>query len=116
MAMCRSRSRDEGRCHRLPGKAVQARTPCSTASTGRWQSREVDDATRQILDRQATLTDRERQVLDLLILGRANKVIAYELSISPRTVEIHRARVMDKMAARNLAELVRMVISVKPAD
>jgi two-component system response regulator FixJ len=77
---------------------------------------EVDVASRQILERMHTLTERERQVLDLLILGKANKVIAYELSISPRTVEIHRARVMDKMAARSLAELVRMVLSVKPAE
>ena len=54
--------------------------------------------------------ERERQVLDLLAAGRPNKVIAYELDISPRTVEIHRARVMEKMGARNLAELVRMVV------
>lgn len=63
--------------------------------------------------RLASLTERERQVLDLLAAGRPNKVIAYELDISPRTVEIHRARVMEKMRAKSLAELVRMVVAVQ---
>ena len=58
------------------------------------------------------LTERERQVLELLVSGKANKVIAYELDISPRTVELHRARVMDKMGARSLADLVRMRLAV----
>ncbi|MGC9952747.1 MAG: response regulator FixJ [Rhizomicrobium sp.] len=62
--------------------------------------------------RLAQLTDRERQVLDLIVAGKANKVIAYELSISPRTVEIHRSRVMEKMGAGNLADLVRKVLSL----
>jgi two-component system, LuxR family, response regulator FixJ len=59
------------------------------------------------------LTDREREVMDLIVAGKANKVIAYELSISPRTVEIHRSRVMEKMAAGNLADLVRKVLSLR---
>lgn len=59
-----------------------------------------------------TLTERERQVLQLLATGKPNKVIAYELTISPRTVEIHRARVMEKMRANSLAELVRMVVAL----
>jgi two-component system, LuxR family, response regulator FixJ len=54
------------------------------------------------------LTPRERDVLQGLLAGLPNKSIAYDLSISPRTVEIHRARVMDKMGARNLSELIRM--------
>lgn len=62
----------------------------------------------------ALLTERERQVLDLIVAGKANKVIAHELSISPRTVEIHRARVMEKMDAGNLADLVRKTLSVAP--
>jgi len=62
--------------------------------------------------RLALLTDRERQVLDLIVSGMANKVIAHELSISPRTVEIHRARVMEKMDAGNLADLVRKALSI----
>ncbi|MBV1902511.1 MAG: response regulator transcription factor [Marinosulfonomonas sp.] len=63
---------------------------------------------RQRLDR---LTTRERQVLDELVIGNLNKVIAYNLDISPRTVEIHRARAMEKMQARNLAHLVRLAVT-----
>lgn len=60
-----------------------------------------------------SLTPRERQVLDYLVDGAANKVIASELNISPRTVEIHRARVMEKMQVRSLPELVKVVIRVR---
>ncbi len=58
-----------------------------------------------------TLSPREREVLEELLIGLPNKSIAYNLGISPRTVEIHRARVMDKMGARSLPELVRMGIA-----
>lgn len=61
-------------------------------------------------ERVASLTPREAQVLAHLIAGRANKVTAYELGISPRTVEIHRAHVMEKMQARSLSDLVRMAL------
>jgi two-component system response regulator FixJ len=54
-----------------------------------------------------SLTDREREVFDLLVDGHQNKVIAHKLGISTRTVEVHRARVMDKMGAKSLAELVK---------
>jgi two-component system response regulator FixJ len=57
------------------------------------------------------LSERERQVLDGLIEGQANKVIALNLGISPRTVEIYRAKLMAKMEAASLAELVRMVVT-----
>ena len=60
--------------------------------------------------RMQQLTPREREVLDLVTQGKANKVIAGDLSVSQRTVEIHRARVMEKMGASSLAHLVRMVI------
>lgn len=62
------------------------------------------------------LTERERQVLDLLVQGKPNKVIAFELDISPRTVEIHRARVMEKMQARSLADLVRVTLAARTGD
>ena len=57
-----------------------------------------------------TLTPREREVLDGLVAGLPNKTIAYDLDISPRTVEVHRANLMTKMAAASLPELVRMVL------
>ena len=60
-----------------------------------------------------TLSERERQVLDGLVAGKANKVIAYDLGISPRTVEIYRANVMTKMQAKSLSELVRMALLIQ---
>ena len=59
------------------------------------------------------LTQREREVLDLIILGKLNKQIADVLGISIKTVEVHRARVMEKMGAHSLAELVQHVITVE---
>ena len=59
----------------------------------------------------AVLTPREREVMELLVAGRPNKIIAYELGISARTVETHRARVMEKMRSRSLSHLVRMAIA-----
>jgi len=66
----------------------------------------------------ALLSPRELQVLEGLLAGLPNKTIAYDLEISPRTVEIHRARVMDKMGARNLSELIRLALaaSVHPSS
>ena len=63
----------------------------------------------EIRRRFQTLTQREREVLRKVVDGCANKVIAFDLGVSQRTVELHRARVMHKMEARSLAELVRMV-------
>jgi two-component system response regulator FixJ len=57
-----------------------------------------------------TLSERERQVLNGLVVGHPNKTIAYDLGISPRTVEIHRANLMTKMGAASLSELVRMAL------
>ena len=67
----------------------------------------------EVRERLASLSTRDRQVLDGLVAGRANKVIAYDLEISPRTVEVYRANVMTKMQARSLSELVRMAILVR---
>jgi FixJ family two-component response regulator len=68
-----------------------------------------------IRERMASLTPRELEVMQLVVQGKANKVIATDLNLSQRTVEIHRARVMDKMAATSLAHLVRMVLDTEPA-
>jgi two-component system, LuxR family, response regulator FixJ len=76
------------------------------------ESQHEQMAAAAVHERAALLTPREREVLEQLVVGHANKVIAHRLSISPRTVEIHRARVMEKMQARSLSELVRMSIEV----
>jgi len=60
-----------------------------------------------------SLTPREREVLVLMVRGKPSKVIAHELGVSQRTVEIHRARVMEKSGAASLVELVRMVMNVE---
>jgi len=63
---------------------------------------------REIRNRFTGLTPREKEVMEFVVRGAANKVIAIDLGVSQRTVEIHRARVMEKMEARSLADLVRM--------
>jgi two-component system response regulator FixJ len=63
----------------------------------------------------ARLSPRERQVLEGLVAGHANKTIAYDLKLSPRTVEVHRANVMVKMGAASLSDLVRMAFVVRAA-
>jgi two-component system response regulator FixJ len=62
----------------------------------------------ELRERVKKLTPREREVMDMVIKGHANKVIALDLGVSQRTVELHRARVMHKMGVRSLAELVRV--------
>ena len=74
------------------------------------ESRERLAARAEIRARLATLTPRELEVLDLVTSGKANKVVGADLGVSQRTVEIHRAHVMEKMGASSLAELVRMVL------
>jgi two-component system response regulator FixJ len=69
----------------------------------------------EILKRLASLSVRERQVLDGLVAGQANKVVAIELGISPRTVEVYRANLMSKMRAASLSELVRMALVAGPS-
>jgi two-component system, LuxR family, response regulator FixJ len=67
----------------------------------------------EIEGRLAALSNRERDVLDGLVAGRANKQIAFDLGISPRTVEIYRANLMSKMQAGSLSDLVRMALIVE---
>jgi len=66
--------------------------------------------TQEIAARMARLSERERQVMDLVVAGKPNRDIALELDISPRTVEVFKARMMEKMQARTLPELVRLCL------
>jgi FixJ family two-component response regulator len=72
----------------------------------REQLRRTDDIRKQF----ASLTPREQEVLSLMVQGKANKGMAVDLGLSQRTVEIHRAHVMEKMEARSIAQLVRMAL------
>jgi two-component system response regulator FixJ len=72
------------------------------------QSRESVDRLADLKSREESLTPREREVLALVVDGKANKVIAIDLGLSERTVEIHRANCMEKMGARSVAHLVKM--------
>jgi two-component system response regulator FixJ len=70
---------------------------------------DIADAIRRI----ATLSPREREVLDGLLAGRPNKLIAYDLGISVRTVEVHRARMMERLGMRQLAEVIRLGVMAR---
>lgn len=70
----------------------------------------------EIQFRAGELTPREREVMDLVVQGQPNKVVATELDISVRTVEIHRSRVMEKMRAKSLSELVRMALRLEEKE
>lgn len=80
--------------------ALKRKAPVSTAKPSA-----------EVLERIESLTPREKEVLDCLVMGKLNKITAHELGMSIRTVETHRARIMQKMQARSLSELVRMVMS-----
>jgi FixJ family two-component response regulator len=78
-------------------------------------SQTAGQATRrgELAARARTLTPREREVMDHVVTGKLNKLIASELDLSTRTVELHRARVMEKMGAKNFSELLRMSIALQ---
>lgn len=81
------------------------------------QARQDEAVRAGIAAKVALLTPREREVMDLVVSGMSNKGIAAQLQLSAKTVETHRARVMEKMEAGSLAELVRMVLAAKePAN
>ena len=73
------------------------------------ERREDMEEQRAIEERIHSLTRREREVMEMVVEGKANKVIAIDLGLSQRTVEVHRANVMEKMRTKTLADLVRMV-------
>ncbi len=84
---------------------------------------ELDQRNRRMLaqqdairDRIASLTPREREVLELIVRGLASKVMAQEMGVSTRTVELHRSRVMGKMRASSIAQLVRMFMDFRHGD
>ena len=94
--------------------AILAAVTAALAHAGTEAHRESERAA--IAARLTTLSRRERQVLDGLLAGRANKTMAFEHGISPRTIEIYRANLMAKMQAANLSDLMRMALLAGVAD
>lgn len=88
-----------------------AMRPTSDASAPGLVSREAIEAARRL----AALTPREREVLDLLVSGKPNKLVAHQLGISQRTAEVHRARLMERLGVRSLAEAVRLAVNAQLA-
>jgi two-component system, LuxR family, response regulator FixJ len=81
------------------------------SALGQWEKGVQKESERvQLSEKLAALSSREREVLEGLVAGKSNKVIAFDLGISPRTVEIYRANVMTKMEAASLSDLVRMAL------
>ena len=90
-----------------PGALAEAVRAALAAWTARIRGSAVPEAVRLRL---ARLTRRERQVLELIVRGDGNKAIAHELCISPRTVEVHRAKVMEKLSCRSLSDVIRLAM------
>jgi two-component system response regulator FixJ len=91
--------------------AAEAIVEAVEAALSRLAEAAPDPLAREAAARLTALSPREREVLAGLVAGLPNKAIAYDLAISPRTVEIHRARVMHKMQAKSLSELVRLALA-----
>jgi two-component system response regulator FixJ len=87
---------------RLLGAVRRALTVAGPAA----RNRETAAAAQRI----ATLSARERQVFDALTVGHPNKVVAFDLGISVRTVEVHRARMLERLGVRSLAEAIRLAV------
>lgn len=81
----------------------------------KWHEAEVGIAAVDAASRLAALTPREREVLEGIVQGNSNKQIAYILGISARTVENHRAHMMRCLGARHVADVIRLMLAVKPA-
>ena len=82
-----------------------------------WKASKRSAEMRAARARLAVLTPRERHVMDQLVMGQPNKMVAHTLGISARTVEFHRAHVMDKLGARNMSDLVRLALAAEqPGD
>lgn len=77
---------------------------------------DVHDVRQDAQDKYDSLTPRESEIFTEVVAGKLNKVIAYELNISTRTVEIHRAKAMEKMGAKNLSELINLANLIKSSD
>jgi FixJ family two-component response regulator len=80
------------------------------------QARVSRARSRQAAERLASLTQREREILDCVVAGKINRVIAEDLAISVKTVEAHRARIMEKLAVDSVAELVQVVVAAGQGD
>jgi len=90
---------------------IAAMEPRSFAPTPAPKTPELTPGMAEYGRRLGCLTPREREVMELVVGGDVNKVVAYKLGISPKTVELHRSRIMIKMQASSLTQLVRMAIS-----
>jgi two-component system, LuxR family, response regulator FixJ len=98
--------RDRLPCHRPHSGSIEV----AFARENQYNcAHDIADAIRQI----ATLSPREREVLDGLLAGRPNKLIAYDIGISVRTVEVHRARMMERLGVRQLTEVIRLGVMAR---
>ena len=92
-----------------PAEAAQLIAAIQSAGGILFDRRPPNVPKKIVADRLSKLTNREREVLDFLLQGKLNKEIASALSLSPRTVEVHRSRIREKMHARGIADLIRMI-------